>query len=86
MRAVITPKGGPSFKFEVVFSGTFVASKQNFTQDMYHDTALSLMRSQLESRVYRDTRMHMDVNSGLPRTEVGVSFDWTLEAPQEAPR
>jgi hypothetical protein len=77
VRALITrPADGLTWKIEVVFSGEYAASKPNFTADMYHETALSVLRSQLESQVYRDTRITLHVNSGLPRTEVGAQLGW----------
>ena len=76
VRAAITRHDGHSFRYEVVFTGEYASSKSTFSQDMYQDTGLSVIRSQLESHVHRDTRITLEVNSGLPRTEVGVSFDW----------
>jgi len=76
VKALVTRVDGLSFRYEVVFSGEYAASKANFSEDMYHETGLSVVRSQLESHVHRDTRIRLEVNSGLPRSEVGVSFDW----------
>lgn len=67
---------GLTFRYEVVFAAEYAGTKKNFTADMYHETALSVIRSQLESHVYRDTRITLQVNSGLPRTEVGVALNW----------
>ena len=76
VRAAVTRNDGHSFRYEVVFTGEYAASKSSFSEDMYHETALSVVRSQLESHVHRDTRITLSVNSGLPRSQVGVSFDW----------
>ena len=69
---------GQPFKYEIVFRNDFSSSKPNFTLEMYESTALSLVRSQLESKVFRDTRVILEKFSGLPKTEVGVAFDWNL--------
>lgn len=76
VRVAVTRFDGHSFRYEIVFRGEYSASKPNFSEDMYHETGLSVARSQLESHVHRDTRIRLEVNSGLPRSEVGVSFDW----------
>ena len=76
VRVVVVRHDGHRFRMEVVFDGEYSASKANFTSDMYLDTALSLVRSQIESRVHRDTRIHLNVNSGLPITEVDAKFEW----------
>lgn len=76
VRVAITRHDGHSFRFEVVFSGEYVESKANFTTEMYHETALAVARSQIESHVHRDTRITVAANSGLPRSQVGVQFDW----------
>jgi hypothetical protein len=77
MRAKVTrERDGLTFRVEVVFQGEYASTKANFTTDMYHETALSILRSQLESHVYRDTRVTLEVNSGLPRTQVGVQLGW----------
>lgn len=77
VRVAITRHDGHSFLYEVVFCGEYVSSKANFSQDMYHETALSVARSQLESHIHRNTRITLAVNSGLPRTEVGAVLEWT---------
>jgi hypothetical protein len=76
VRVAVTRHDGHSFRYEVVFADEYAASKPGFSQDMYLETALSVVRSQLESHVHRDTRITLSVNSGLPRSQVGVSFDW----------
>jgi hypothetical protein len=76
LRVAITRHDGHSFKYEIVFTGEYAASKANFSEDMYHETGLSVVRSQLESHVHRDTRVRLEVNSGLPRSEVGATLDW----------
>ena len=76
VRIAVVRFDGHRFHYEVVFAGEYAASKPEFDADMYHETALSIVRSQLESHVHRDTRITLSVNSGLPRTEVDVSFDW----------
>ena len=76
VKAAVTRFDGHTFRYEIVFCGEYAASKANFSQDMYHETGLSVVRSQLESHVHRDTRIRLEVNSGLPRSEVGASFDW----------
>lgn len=75
-RATIHKNDGQNFRYEVVFRGDYCQTKGNFDERMYEDTALSLVRCQLESRVYKDTRITLEVNSGLPRTETGVSLNW----------
>jgi len=76
VRIAITRHDGHGFRYEVVFSGDYVESKPNFTAEMYHETALAVARSQIESHVHRDTRITVQANSGLPRSQVGVHFDW----------
>ena len=75
-RATISKNDGQNFRYEVTFRGEYCSTKANFNTQMYEDTALSLIRCQLESRVYRDTRITLEVNSGLPRTETDVSLKW----------
>ena len=75
-KASITQNDGRSFCYEVVFRGEYCQTKANFSSSMYEDAALDLIRSQLESGLYQDTRILLEVNSGLPRTEVGVSLNW----------
>ncbi len=79
-RALVRRHDGLEFRYEVIFRGDYSASKANFTRDMYWETALSVVRSQLESHVHRDTRITLEANSGLPLTEVGVVMSW--EAPE----
>jgi hypothetical protein len=76
VKVAVTRHDGHKFRYEIVFRGEYSASKPGFTEDMYHETGLSVVRSQLESHVHRDTRICLEVNSGLPRSEVGASFDW----------
>lgn len=81
VKILITRNDGEKFRYEVIFRGEYSASKANFTEDMYLETALSVARSQLESRVHQDTRIVLEVNSGLPRTQIGVALDWdSIEA------
>ena len=75
-RAVISKNDGQKFRYEVNFRGDYCATKANFDTQMYEDTALSHIRCQLESRVYRDTRITLEVNSGLPRTEADAVLKW----------
>jgi len=82
IRALISSDRDGSFRYEVIFRGEYSQSKPNFDEDCYHETALSLIRSQLESHCYRDTRILLEVNSGLPRTELGVQFEW--DRPEDA--
>lgn len=77
VRVAITRHDGHHFLYEVVFGGDYASSKANFTEDMYHETALSVVRSQLESHIHRNTRITLAVNSGLPRTEVDAALEWT---------
>lgn len=76
VRVAVERFDGHRFRYEVVFKDDYSSSKPGFTEDMYHETALSVVRSQLESHVHKDTRLTLAVNSGLPRTEVGPAFDW----------
>ena len=76
VKVAVTRFDGHSFKYEIVFCGEYAASKPNFSEDMYHETALSVVRSQLESHVHKDTRIRLEVNSGLPRSEVGAKLEW----------
>ena len=77
-RAQVRRHDGLEFRYEVIFRGEYSGSKPNFTREMYWETALSVVRSQLESHVHRDTRIILEANSGLPRTEVGAAFSWDL--------
>lgn len=76
VRARVTGPGGADFRYEVVFTGEFAASKGNFTEEMYLLTGVALVKSQIESYVWRDSRITVLRNSGLPATEVGASLDW----------
>lgn len=76
VKVAVTRHDGHKFRYEIVFRGEYAASKASFSEDMYLETGLSVVRSQLESHVHRDTRICLEVNSGLPRTEVGASLDW----------
>ena len=76
VKVAVTRHDGHKFRYEIVFCGEYAASKPNFSDEMYHETGLSVVRSQLESHVHTDTRIRLEVNSGLPRSEVVVSFDW----------
>jgi hypothetical protein len=79
-RVVFDKDQGQPFKYEVIFRNEFSSSKPNFTLEMYESTAVSVLRSQLESKVFRDTRVVLEKISGLPKTEVGVTFDWSLSS------
>lgn len=76
VRATVTRYDGLCFHYEIVFEGEFSASKPNFTEEMYLETALSIVHSQIESHVHRDTRMSVHEESGLMRTEPGAALDW----------
>ncbi|HXE72618.1 MAG TPA: hypothetical protein VNO81_08145 [Candidatus Nitrosotenuis sp.] len=75
VRARITGPGGADFRYEVVFTGEFAASKGNFTEEMYLQTGVALVKSQIESCVWRDSRITVSRNSGLAVTEVGAALD-----------
>ena len=77
VRGTVARYDGLKFRYEVVFRGEYAATKANFTDEMYLETGVSLMKSQIESHRHVDTRITLDVGSGLPRTEVGASFDWS---------
>lgn len=76
VKVLVSRRDGHSFRYEIVFAGEYTASKANFTEEMYHETGLAVARSQIESHVHRDTRIDIEVNSGLPRTRVGAALTW----------
>lgn len=76
VRASIKRNDGLRFRYEVVFSPEYCGSKPRFDADSYRETALSVINSQLESHVHRDTRIELRVNSGMPRTQVDCKLDW----------
>lgn len=76
VRATVSRYDGLKFRYEVVFRGEYASTKANFTEEMYLLTGLSLVKSQIESHRHVDTRIVLDVNSGLPITEVGAKLDW----------
>ena len=57
------------FLYRVEFSGDFTSTKEDFDADMYLQTALSLVRSQLESLRHRPTLLRVQHASGLVHTE-----------------
>ena len=76
VRGQVARYDGLKFRFEVVFRGEYSSTKANFTEEMYLLTGLSLMKSQIESHRHVDTRITLDVASGLPITEVNARLDW----------
>lgn len=60
---------GGAFRVVVEFGGEFVATKENFTPEMFLHTAISIVESQLESKRYRDTLLKVHSHSGLTQTE-----------------
>ena len=73
-RADICRNDGLKFSYEVRFQGEYSASKANFDTEMYLETALSLVKSQIESHRLEDSEIVVEVNSGLPRTRVGIKL------------
>lgn len=59
---------GHSFRYVVEFGGDFVASKENFTPEMFLHTAISIVQSQVESKRYSDTLIKVHAHSGLMET------------------
>ena len=76
VRATIRRNDGLQFRYEVAFTPEYCRTKPAFDGEMYLETGLSVVNSQLESHVYKDTRIRLEVNSGLPRTQVGCKLDW----------
>jgi hypothetical protein len=72
----VTRKDGLQFRLEIVFASGYASSKPDFDAEMYLETGLAIARSQIESHVHRDTRITLEVNSGLPRTVVGAALGW----------
>lgn len=67
--AQIAEMGGKEpFIYVVEFSGGFASTKPNFDGEMYLHTAISVMRSQLESLQHRSTRLRVHRASGLIET------------------
>lgn len=59
---------GRGFRYVVEFGGDFVATKENFTPEMFLHTAISIVQSQVESKRYRDTLIKVHAHSGLMET------------------
>jgi hypothetical protein len=76
VRSKIRRNDGLQFRYEVCFTSEYCKTKPAFDAEAYLETGLSVMNSQLESQVYKDTRIRLEVNSGLPRTQVGCKLDW----------
>jgi len=74
-RAHVCRVDGLKFRYEVRFQGEFCATKANFDDEMYLETALSLIKSQIESHRYEDSQIVVEVNSGMPRTRLGVKLE-----------
>lgn len=57
------------FTYRVEFSGAFTSTKGDFDAEMYLQTALSLIRSQLESLRHQSTLLRVHRASGLVETQ-----------------
>ena len=68
IEARIESESGQSFTYLVEFGDEFVSTKKDFTSEMYLHTALSIVKSQLESKVHRDTWFYLHRDSGLVQT------------------
>lgn len=68
VRALVTGPEGNTFRYEVVFTGEFARTKADFTEAMYLETGLAVVRSQIESHDHADQRIVFHRASGLPET------------------
>ncbi len=64
------------FHYEVRFGGPFAETKANFNEEMYLETALSIICSQLESHIHEDTLLFLEEASGLMQTKHPAKLDW----------
>ena len=69
-RARIARNDGLQFQMEVRFEGEYAETKPHFDDEMWLETALSLIKSQIESYRFEDTEIVLSVNSGLPKTKI----------------
>ncbi len=69
IEAEIRESDGDPFTYVVDFSNEFVATKKNFTPEMYLHTAISIICAQIESHQHRPTRLRVHRDSGLIETE-----------------
>ncbi|MGE0488121.1 MAG: hypothetical protein AB7S38_02780 [Vulcanimicrobiota bacterium] len=76
VRATVTRHDNHVFRYEVIFEGDFTSTKQNFNEEMYLGTGLSVVKSQLESHLHQDTRIRIRHASGLMQTEHPAKLDW----------
>jgi hypothetical protein len=76
VHARIRRNDGVRFGYEVCFSREYCHTKPRFDGESYLHTALSVVHSQLESHIHRDTRITLQVNSGMPRTELDCPLQW----------
>ena len=76
VRALIKRYDEREFRYEVRFTGPFTETKDNFSADMYLETALNVIRSQLESHRHEDTVIVLEDASGLMHSSPGSKIDW----------
>ncbi len=69
VQAEITEVGKDPFIYLVEFSDPFIATKANFTDEMFLHTAVAIMEAQLESLLHRSTILRIHRESGLIDTE-----------------
>lgn len=69
IEAEIREADGDPFNYVVDFSDEFVATKTNFTPEMFLHTAISIICAQIESHQHRPTRLRVHRDSGLIETE-----------------
>ncbi len=76
VKALVKRYDEREFRYEVRFGGPFAETKDNFTADMYLETALNVVRSQIESHRHEDTLIVLEAASGLMDSEAGAKLDW----------
>lgn len=76
IKALVKRYDEREFRYEVRFGGPFVETKDNFTAEMYLETALNVVRSQIESHRHEDTLILLEEASGLMESKPGAKLDW----------
>ena len=76
IKALVKRYDEREFRYEVRFGGPFTETKDNFTADMYLETALNVVRSQIESHRHEDTLIVLEEASGLMDSTAGAKLDW----------
>lgn len=68
IKAVVSEGENQPFTYVVKFSDEFVATKKDFTPEMFLHTAISIVEAQIESKKHVDTLLRVHRHSGLIET------------------